>query len=51
VELDPRANNAVAGEAEISAPSSPVRVHVVPSREDVVVARACREVRARSSER
>jgi acetate kinase len=48
VDLDPAANDAVDGEAEIGTPSSPVRVQVVNSREDIVVARACREVRARS---
>jgi acetate kinase len=42
VELDLAANDATAGEAEIGAPSAPVRVHVVPAHEDVVVARACR---------
>jgi acetate kinase len=44
VELDLAANDLVEGEAEISAPSAPVSVHVVPAREDVVVARACRRL-------
>jgi acetate kinase len=45
VDLDLAINDTVEGEAEIGTSSSLVRVHVVPSREDVVVARACRATR------
>jgi acetate kinase len=40
VELDPAANDAARGDAEIAADSSPARVTVVTAREDVVIARA-----------
>jgi acetate kinase len=42
VAIDDVANNGARGEADIAAPGSSVRVHVVPAREDVVVARAVR---------
>lgn len=38
------ANAAAAGETEVGAPSSSVRVYVVPAREDVVIARAARRL-------
>lgn len=44
--LDEAANNELRGEAEIAAPASAVRVHVVAAREDVVVARAVRSLTA-----
>jgi acetate kinase len=44
VELDERANNTAAG--DIAAPGARVRVHVVPAREDVMVARAVRDLLA-----
>ena len=40
VELDPAANDAARGDAEIAADSSSARVTVVTAREDVVIARA-----------
>ncbi|MGE5689540.1 MAG: acetate/propionate family kinase [Pseudomonadota bacterium] len=46
VELDDRANEAAAGDAELAAPGSRVRVAVVASREDLVIARAVRRVLA-----
>jgi acetate kinase len=42
VELDARRNDAVDGDAEISAPASAVRVAVVSAREELVAARAAR---------
>lgn len=44
VSLDDIANERAHGDAEISASSSSVRTHVVTAREDVVVARAVRDV-------
>ncbi len=44
VALDEAANKGAHGQAEISAATSPVAVHVVPAREDAVVARAVRSL-------
>ena len=44
VELDAEANNRLRGEGEIAAAGSTVRVVVVESREDIVIARAARGV-------
>lgn len=44
VSLERSVNEGVAGEAEIGARSSSVRVHVVPAREDIVIARAVRRL-------
>jgi acetate kinase len=46
VALDDEANETVAGEATISSERSAVSVHVVPAREDVVIARAVRTLLA-----
>jgi acetate kinase len=42
ISIDEAVNRSVTGDSTISASSSSVRVHVVPAREDVVVARAVR---------
>jgi acetate kinase len=42
VELDEAANETVAGEATVSTAGSAVAVHVLPAREDIVIARAVR---------
>jgi acetate kinase len=44
VRLDAVVNGRMTGEGEIAAPGTPVRVAVVPSREDVIAARAARSL-------
>ena len=44
VELDPEANEAARLDSTVSTPESPVRVVVVEAREDIVAARAAREL-------
>ena len=44
VELDPAANAAAEPDADVATPGSPVRVHVIRAREDLVIARAVREL-------
>ena len=44
VAIDPQANDRLTGAGEIAAPGSTARIHVVPAREDVVVARAVRSL-------
>lgn len=42
IALDEGANEVARGETDISLSESSVRVHVIPAREDIVVARAVR---------
>ena len=44
VELDPAANAAAEPDADVAAEGSPVRVHVIRAREELVIARAVREL-------
>ncbi|HEX6700254.1 MAG TPA: acetate/propionate family kinase [Gaiellaceae bacterium] len=46
VQLDPAANAAARPDADVAAPGSPVRIVVLEAREDVVAARAARELLA-----
>ena len=51
VELDQAANQATSGDSEIAAAASSVRVHVIVSREDLVIARAVRQTLATAATR
>ena len=42
VSVDERGNNSITGDTEISLSAASVRVYVIPSREDIVIARAVR---------
>jgi acetate kinase len=46
-ELDPRANAAAEPDADVAASSSPARIWVIHTREDLVIARAVRQLMAR----
>jgi acetate kinase len=48
VELDDPANEAAEPDCDVAAPASPVRVHVVAAREEIVAARATRALLARA---
>lgn len=44
VEIDPALNDAADGDADVAAPESAARVLVIASREELIAARAARDV-------